>query len=153
MKCLSCIPFPLSADPFHIFTVPCHIFMATHHKNADYHQPLQFFVCFPLYIHNITHSDWNLVLDQSPVKPLVLISLSGKQNSHWWSIFLHSLGAWHPMSLLGPETPRPSHLYRHPHKTVAIWNHLCHFRGSRALVLQFFMSQCRKEFSEKQRGR
>ena len=67
---------------------------------------LQFFV-FPLDIHNIIHLTFTQFLIRAP-KPLGLISLS-ETDSHRWSIFLHTLGSWHPMSLLGPD-PRPSYL-------------------------------------------
>ena len=105
VKCLSfCIPFPLSADPFHIFMIPCHIFMATH---VDDHHSSSFLFVFPSDIHNIIHLTLTQFLIRAP-KPLGLVSLP-KTGSHRWSIFLHTLGSWHPMSLLGPD-PRPSYL-------------------------------------------
>ena len=84
--------------------IPCHIFMATHVD--DHHSSSSLFV-FPLDIHNIIHLTFTQFLIRAP-KPLGLISLS-KTDSHRWSIFLHTLGSWHPMSLLGPD-PRPSYL-------------------------------------------
>ena len=121
--------------------------MATH---FDYHHSCSFLFVFPLDIHNIICLTCTQFLIRAP-KHLGLISLS-KTASHRWSVLLQTLGSWHPMSLLGPD-PRPflflpqSCCSRHLKPFVS-------FQGlPRALVLQFFVSQRRKEFSEKQRGR
>ena len=84
--------------------IPCHIFMATH---VDDHHSSSFLFVFPSDIHNIIHLTRTQFLLRAP-KPLGLVSLP-KTGSHRWSIFLHTLGSWHPMSLLGPD-PRPSYL-------------------------------------------